>query len=359
MMCAARTRHRVDAAPARCATCRCRPRPPAGRTGPRRSAPAPSARAAAPVPGRGRPSGAGAGLRAPRSGSLERPRSTGEVRDRLFQALQRLRAEGRSSKDRPDKLLRAVGDDDLAGLRQAPAGARRCSACRRSPRLPARRPRRSGRPPRPARWRCRRARPAPRRRRSASSATAATAAMAGPNRPLGLVLMRLRPAEIGQHAVAHELRDVAVEARDLAGNRVLVAPARSGASLPDRVARMSAVEPTRSTNSTDKLAALGRIDGRVGVGRRWRAAKAPAMALSSRRRGPSAMPRPLRSSSVRSGRTSTSICCAARTACSAPSPRASSQSARALIALSGSARVQATGVAAAADPIGDRRSRPW
>ena len=33
-----------------------------------------------------------------------------------------------------------------------------------------------------------------------------------PHRPLGLVLMRPRPAEIGQHAVAHELGDVALEA---------------------------------------------------------------------------------------------------------------------------------------------------
>ncbi len=44
----------------------------------------------------------------------------------------------------------------------------------------------------------------------------------GANRPLGLVLVRHRPAEIGQHAVAHELRDMALEARDLAGDGVLV-----------------------------------------------------------------------------------------------------------------------------------------
>ena len=67
---------------------------------------------------------------------------------------------------------------------------------------------------------------------------------------------------------------------------------------------------------------------------------------------------------MRSGRTSRSICCASRTACSAPSPRASSQSERALILrhrLAGSrGRVvirrrarQAAGVAAAAEAIGD------
>ena len=33
----------------------------------------------------------------------------------------------------------------------------------------------------------------------------------GAHRPLGLVLVRLRPAEVGQHAVAHELRDVAAQ----------------------------------------------------------------------------------------------------------------------------------------------------
>ena len=44
----------------------------------------------------------------------------------------------------------------------------------------------------------------------------------GPHRPLGLVLVRPGPAEIGEHAVAHELGDVALEARDLARDRILV-----------------------------------------------------------------------------------------------------------------------------------------
>ena len=34
--------------------------------------------------------------------------------------------------------------------------------------------------------------------------------------------MRLRPAEIGQHAVAHELGDVALKAQGLAGHGILV-----------------------------------------------------------------------------------------------------------------------------------------
>ena len=43
-----------------------------------------------------------------------------------------------------------------------------------------------------------------------------------PHRSLGVVLMRLRPAEIGQHAVAHELCDMALEAQGLAGHGILV-----------------------------------------------------------------------------------------------------------------------------------------
>ena len=45
---------------------------------------------------------------------------------------------------------------------------------------------------------------------------------AGPDRPLGLVPERLRPAEIGQHAVAHEFCDVTFVARNLAGDGLLV-----------------------------------------------------------------------------------------------------------------------------------------
>jgi hypothetical protein len=44
----------------------------------------------------------------------------------------------------------------------------------------------------------------------------------GADRALGFVLMRARPAEVGEHAVAHELGDMALKARHLAGHRVLV-----------------------------------------------------------------------------------------------------------------------------------------
>ena len=47
---------------------------------------------------------------------------------------------------------------------------------------------------------------------------------AGPHGALGLVLVRAGPAEVGQHAVAHQLGHVPVDARDLARDRVLVRP---------------------------------------------------------------------------------------------------------------------------------------
>ena len=64
----------------------------------------------------------------------------------------------------------------------------------------------------------------------------------GPHRPLGLVLVRPGPAEIGQHAVAHELGDMALEARDLARDGVLV-----GA---EDLAHLLGVEPARRARSS-------------------------------------------------------------------------------------------------------------
>ena len=51
------------------------------------------------------------------------------------------------------------------------------------------------------------------RRRVAARATAIDDREPGPHRPLGVVLVRLRPAEIGEHAVAHVLGDVALHQR--------------------------------------------------------------------------------------------------------------------------------------------------
>ena len=44
----------------------------------------------------------------------------------------------------------------------------------------------------------------------------------GPHRPLAGILVRPRPAEEGEHAVAHELGDMPTEARDLGRDRVVV-----------------------------------------------------------------------------------------------------------------------------------------
>jgi hypothetical protein len=46
----------------------------------------------------------------------------------------------------------------------------------------------------------------------------------GPHCPLGLVLVRPRPAEIGEHAVTPEVRNMPLEATDLSCHCVLVGP---------------------------------------------------------------------------------------------------------------------------------------
>jgi hypothetical protein len=71
-------------------------------------------------------------------------------------------------------------------------------------------------------------------------------AEAGIDRPLGVVLVRPRPAEIDQHAVAHELCDETIEARDHAGAGALV-----GA---DQIAVVLGVEPCRQCRRADQIA---------------------------------------------------------------------------------------------------------
>ena len=51
-------------------------------------------------------------------------------------------------------------------------------------------------------------------RSGAAAATASTRGEAGAHRPFGVVLVRLRTAEVGEHAVAQILGDVAAELRD-------------------------------------------------------------------------------------------------------------------------------------------------
>ena len=82
----------------------------------------------------------------------------------------------------------------------------------------------------------------------------------GPHRPLGVVLMRPRIAEIGQHPVAHEFGDKAVIARDDAGNGVLI-----GADL---LAQFLGVEPGRQRRRADEIAEHHRQLPPLGLGRR-------------------------------------------------------------------------------------------
>ena len=69
---------------------------------------------------------------------------------------------------------------------------------------------------------------------------------AGAHRPLGVVLVRLRVAEIDQHPVAHVLGDKAVEAGDRLGDRAVV-----GA---DDLAQVLGVEPRRERGRADQIA---------------------------------------------------------------------------------------------------------
>ena len=145
-----------------------------------------------------------------------------------------------------------------------------------------------------------------------SRATAADDRQAGADRPLGLVLVRPRPAEIGQHAVAHELGHVPVEPSDLGGHGGLVGL--------DDLAHLLRVEPGGERGRADQVDEHDRELAPLGLGRpgrrapgrgflpdphRWRGGPARAwIALSSTLRGPSGRPSSRRSASVSSGRAS-------------------------------------------------------
>ena len=79
---------------------------------------------------------------------------------------------------------------------------------------------------------------------------------AGPDRALGLVLVRLRPAEVGEHAVAHVLGDVAPRSADHPGAAFLVGADHLAHVLGIEPAD-SSVEPTRSHEHHRQLAPLG------------------------------------------------------------------------------------------------------
>ena len=68
----------------------------------------------------------------------------------------------------------------------------------------------------------------------------------GAHRPLGIVLMRLRIAEIDQHPVAHVFGDKAVEAADRLGDGAVV-----GA---DQLAQILRVKPRRERGRADQIA---------------------------------------------------------------------------------------------------------
>ena len=95
---------------------------------------------------------------------------------------------------------------------------------------------------------------------------------AGAHRPLGIVLVRLRVAEIDQHAVAHVLGDKAVEAADRLGDAAVI-----GA---DHLAQVLGIEPRRERRRADEVAEHHRQLPALGRGSRT--------AVGSRRDRPSA-----------------------------------------------------------------------
>ena len=69
---------------------------------------------------------------------------------------------------------------------------------------------------------------------------------AGAHRALGIVLMRLRIAEIAQHAVSHIFRDKAPQAADLLGHRRVIGAVE--------LSQILGVEPRRQCGRTDQIA---------------------------------------------------------------------------------------------------------
>jgi hypothetical protein len=84
----------------------------------------------------------------------------------------------------------------------------------------------------------------------------------GAHRPLGVVFMRLRVAEIGQNAIAHQFGDIAAEPRD----RV----ADAGVIGAEDVAQLFRVEPRRECRRADQIAKKhGQLPPLGGGRRRW------------------------------------------------------------------------------------------
>ena len=277
-------------------TCRCRPRPRAAPPGPRPSLACSQ-----------RSSSSASSCSRPTSGVSPPPPCRASKRPSAALAERPAKARTGSAKplSRSGRGRRARTGRPGAGAcprrspprpaRPAPAAGRPGSGSRRRPPPRAPRPRRPGRRPRRGRSR---SRPGPRaaRRPAWRAGHGLDDGEPGRGRRARLVLVRPGPAEVGQHAVAHELGDVALEAGDLARDRVLV-----GARMTSRISSgssraESAVEPTRSTNITVSCRRSGWDAARGGAGRGIpRGSPGPR---EGRRRGRAAMA----SSSLRGGR---------------------------------------------------------
>ena len=158
-----------------------------------------------------------------------------------------------------------------------------------------------------------------------------------PHRPLGVVLMGLRIAEIDEHAVAHVFRHEPAEALHGLGDAFLIGR--------NDLAQVLRVHARRERRRADKvrehhrdLAAFGAVIGcgamgAAGATEGFGASFATALQVrlsraSNIRRCPSAeTPNSLRSSSVRSGRTETVMSFSAKCSAYCPRPSVSSQSA--------------------------------
>ncbi len=68
---------------------------------------------------------------------------------------------------------------------------------------------------------------------------------ASPHRPLGLVLVRLRPAEIGEHAITHVLGDMPAPALDHLGAGGLIGP--------DHLPHVLGIEPRRELSRAHQI----------------------------------------------------------------------------------------------------------
>jgi hypothetical protein len=68
----------------------------------------------------------------------------------------------------------------------------------------------------------------------------------GAHRPLGIVLVRFRPAEVGEHPVAQELGKVSLEpADDIRAGRLIA---------PHHLAQILGIEPRRQLGRADEVA---------------------------------------------------------------------------------------------------------